>query len=126
MNESDFAAKIVTRLNESLGQLDGPIVRRLAGARARAITLAREADRPMGWEGDVLVWGRGNRAPGVSWLLIVLALLFVLTGFFYWERIQQQRGGDFAEIDAKLLADELPIDVYLDNGFDVWLRQSSE
>jgi hypothetical protein len=30
-----------------------------------------------------------------------------------------------AEVDAGLLTDELPINAYLDKGFDSWLKRSS-
>ena len=30
---------------------------------------------------------------------------------------------EFADIDSQLLADDLPIDAYLDKGFDAWLKK---
>jgi hypothetical protein len=34
-------------------------------------------------------------------------------------------GPDIAEIDAALLTDELPINAFLDQGFDSWLKRGS-
>ena len=37
---------------------------------------------------------------------------------------QQERIADLAEIDAAVLSDELPLDAYLDHGFNAYLSQS--
>jgi len=41
----------------------------------------------------------------------------------YWQ--QNQRSAEIEEIDAQLLTDDLPIDAYLDRGFQNWLKQRS-
>ena len=38
---------------------------------------------------------------------------------------QEQRAADVEELDAQLLADDLPIDAYLDRGFETWLKKVS-
>ena len=40
------------------------------------------------------------------------------------ERRQQVR--EFEELDAQILTSDLPIDAYLDRGFQHWLKTSSE
>ena len=57
--------------------------------------------------------GRGRRA---RWSL--------LAGFAYWQ-VTGPASNDFAEIDVGLLTDELPLNAYLDKGFDSWLKRSS-
>jgi hypothetical protein len=52
--------------------------------------------------------------------LLVLGML----GATYWQIAMQ--GNDNAEIDASLLSGELPIDAYLDSGFEAWLKRSSQ
>jgi hypothetical protein len=53
----------------------------------------------------------------------VLFLIFGMIGISYWNSTQQ--AADIEEIDAALLTSELPIDAYLDKGFDAWLKRSS-
>jgi hypothetical protein len=40
---------------------------------------------------------------------------------YSWE--QNRRAAEVEEIDAQLLTDDLPIDAYLDRGFQNWLRK---
>jgi hypothetical protein len=47
-----------------------------------------------------------------------------MLGATYWQIAIQ--GNDNAEIDASLLSGELPIDAYLDSGFEAWLKRSSQ
>jgi hypothetical protein len=39
----------------------------------------------------------------------------------HWQ--QTQRLAEIEEIDAELLTDDLPIDAYLDRGFEAWLKK---
>jgi uncharacterized protein DUF3619 len=50
-------------------------------------------------------------------VLLIAALGF---GFQQWRAAQQVR--EFEELDLHLLASDLPIDAYLDRGFQNWLR----
>jgi hypothetical protein len=54
----------------------------------------------------------------IGMLLIVGGLI----AFQTWQTAQQQR--DIEETDAALLTSELPIEAYLDRGFQNWLKQS--
>ena len=56
-------------------------------------------------------------------LLPLIALLLALAGTAYWQILQQDDNND--EIDSLLLSDDLPINAYLDKGFDAWLKRSS-
>ena len=38
---------------------------------------------------------------------------------------QAQRAAEVEELDALLLTDDLPIDAYLDRGFEAWLKKVS-
>jgi hypothetical protein len=42
----------------------------------------------------------------------------------YWYQLQQRE--EVLEIDAAVLLGELPLDAYLDKGFGVWLKNSSD
>ena len=50
-------------------------------------------------------------------MLLIAALGF---GYQQWQALQQVR--EFEELDLQLLASDLPIDAYLDRGFQNWLR----
>ncbi|MBU1980533.1 MAG: DUF3619 family protein, partial [Gammaproteobacteria bacterium] len=79
-----------------------------------------------------LAWGHsgnggnhhhGSHSPFRTWLplvVLVLGLMFVT----YWQTNQQP--SDIAEIDAHLLASDLPLHAFIDNGFDTWLEGSSQ
>jgi hypothetical protein len=40
----------------------------------------------------------------------------------YWQSVASN--GDLADVEIALLTDELPINAYLDKGFDSWLKRS--
>jgi hypothetical protein len=45
-------------------------------------------------------------------------------GWQQWKAVQQVR--EFEELDAQILSSDLPIDAYLDRGFQNWLKTSFE
>jgi len=55
--------------------------------------------------------------------LPALLLVIGLFGIYGWQ--QKQKVADRAELDAMLLSDDLPIDAYLDKGFQAWLKKQS-
>jgi hypothetical protein len=121
MNEPEFGNKIRHLLNQG-AQLDPRAAERLRAARELA--LARRKAEPataLAWAGGVL--GRLGGLGGLSLrLLLPVALLGIaLTAIYGWQ--QNQKVAEFVDIDSQLLADDLPIDAYLDKGFDAWLKQ---
>ena len=54
-------------------------------------------------------------------VLLPLALLVGGGAIYTWQ--QNQRAAEIEEIDAQLLTDDLPIDAYLDRGFQNWLKK---
>ncbi|KAB0630750.1 DUF3619 family protein, partial [Burkholderia territorii] len=52
-----------------------------------------------------------------------LALLLAgLVGIAYWE--DMQRTAELADIDAAMLSDDLPLNAYLDHGFNAYLSHA--
>jgi hypothetical protein len=97
------------------------IAARLAQAREQA--LARQRPEPA----PVLAWA-DNVVGDVGWgglalrILLPLALLVGAGSAIYtWQ--QNQRAAELEEIDSLLLTDDLPIDAYLDRGFQNWLKK---
>ena len=122
MNEEiKFAGKIRQALNES-SRVDARIARRLSEARERAV-LARRPERE-----PALAWAGGGGFGGLGGfsLRVVLPVLLLVAGLlaiYTWQ--EEQRAADIEELDAMLLTSELPIDAYLDRGFEAWLKKVS-
>ena len=128
MNQHDeeVAAKIVRHLNRGTDQLDRTTQDRLLAARKVALSHHREKPVPawsMAWAGNVLSRFTEHRVFGVRYLLPAAVLVLGLIGIVYWENMPVSN--DIAEIDVGLLTDDLPINAYLDRGFDSWLKRSS-
>jgi hypothetical protein len=127
MNEIKFANKIRQALNEG-SRVDAHVAERLRVARERALEARRPEratalDRVRGGAAS-LVGGFGGIG-GFSLRLVLPTLLLVagLVTIYSWQ--QEQRAADVEELDAQLLTDDLPIDAYLDKGFEAWLKKVS-
>ncbi len=125
MNEQQFGYRVRQTLNRGLS-LEAGSLERLAAARERALARQR-ATAPaswLAWAGEV---GGAFSSPKFLVSRLVLPGLVLALGLFivnYWH--QAQLAQENAEIDAQVLTGDLPIDAYLDKGFDAWLRRSSE
>lgn len=127
MNEADLARKIAQHLDSGLEQLTGGTLSRLQGARQKALAAYHPKPRTLfglAWAGH----GGGEKSGGFqplyrAWVPLT-ALIFSLLLVNYWQNYYQV--GDQMEIDALLLAEDLPVDAYLDNGFDTWLEDTAQ
>jgi hypothetical protein len=121
--EHEFANAIIRHLDYGVAQLDAGTRERLAGARA--IALARYREQPAGpvWLGSALALVGGPRWMGARQLAAISALVLALVGVAYWQSTAPLN--ELAELDTGLLTDELPVNAYLDKGFDSWLKRSS-
>jgi hypothetical protein len=72
------------------------------------------------WADNVLGNG-GWGSVSARVLLPAAALIVALAGIYSWQ--EKQRLAEIVEIDAQLLTDDLPIDAYLDRGFQNWLKK---
>jgi len=133
MNELKFANKIRQALNEG-ARLEGPagaiVAERLRAARERALAAHRPAREPaLAWmrasaSGGSLTGGFGSIG-GFSLRVLLPTLLLVVGLVAIYNGQQEQRAADVEELDAQLLTDDLPIDAYLDRGFEAWLKKTS-
>ena len=117
--ERQFGYRIRQILNQGTHEVKPGISQRLAAARQRA--LERHAAVP------ALAWA-DNVTGSIGWaglavrVLVPLAMLVAFAGAAYtWQ--QNQREAEIEEVDALLLTDDLPIDAYLDRGFQNWLKK---
>jgi hypothetical protein len=120
MNEMHFGNKIRQVLNQGL-RLNARQAERLHAARERALAARRpEPVGALAWADNVL--GGFGGWSGLSFRLVVplAALVVSVAALYTWQ--QNRVIADFAEIDSMLLTDDLPIDAYLDRGFQNWLK----
>lgn len=131
MNEIKFAHKIRQALNEG-SRLDGKsgahIAERLRAAREQALAMRRlEREPALAWARSTavgVIGGFGGFGGFSLRALLPTALLVAgLIAIYSWQ--QDQRAADIEELDAQLLTDVLPIDAYLDRGFETWLKKVS-
>ncbi|MCA8317822.1 DUF3619 family protein [Burkholderia multivorans] len=132
--ELEFALKVRRALDERAAALPGTTTERLAAARRAA--LARK--KPEAATAPVFVPAfagaagahapvRANR-PQASFVRRLLRawplalLLAGLVGIAYWE--DMQRTAELADIDAAMLSDDLPLNAYLDHGFNAYLSHA--
>ena len=129
MNEElRFANKLRQALSES-ARLEGPrgiaIAERLRAARERALAQRRTVREPAFALARVATSGVIGGFGGFSLRLLLPTALLVagLLSIYSWQ--QDQRAADVEELDAQLLTDDLPLDAYLDRGFEAWLKKVS-
>jgi hypothetical protein len=130
-HDDDFAKKITTYLNRGAADLKAGTAYRLQLARAEA--LARLADPQRAAElrvagasaGGGSGTAGGERSFWASGRLWIGIALIAAAGFGYQQWQAHQQLNDIEETDAAILSSELPIDAYLDQGFQNWLKHAS-
>jgi hypothetical protein len=124
----DFAKKITAYLDIGSANLKAGTAYRLQNARAEALarlTDPKRASQPglvpalAGSGSGTIGSGRGIRSGARLWLGIALIVAAGI-GYHQWQAWQQLR--DIEETDAAILSSDLPIDAYLDRGFQNWLK----
>ena len=124
MNEREIAKKLTGYLDQGITGLKPGIAYRLQRARQEALARAAEpqrvADLAFAGAGGGTFGGRRNLLTDVRIWIGVLVLVGGVLYFQYWQSMQQVR--EIADTDAALLSSELPIEAYLDRGFQNWLH----
>jgi len=141
--ENEFALKVVRALDENTSNIPAAAVDRLREARRSAIarkkpekvavTMTAPAFTPaLAGAGATLTTGDAGddhrpkgllaRLGGLGLAWPLAALVIGLAGIAYWE--DQQRKAELADIDAAMMSDSLPIDAYLDHGFNAYLTRN--
>ena len=129
--ESEIAKKIATYLDTGTAQLKAGTAYRLQLARAAALARLGETVNVPGLQmAHALASSGGDsgRRPGATrlrlWLGVAVFVAVAALGWQQWRAVQQVR--EFEELDAQILSSDLPIDAYLDRGFQNWLKASFE
>jgi hypothetical protein len=120
MNEQQFGNKVRHLLNQGL-ELDPGKRERLRAARQQALERQRPEPVPaLRWADNVLGTFDGWRGLSARVLVPLAVLVLAVTGIYTWQ--EKRRVAELVEIDSQLLTDDLPIDAYLDRGFQNWLK----
>jgi hypothetical protein len=134
--ELEFARQLRRALDETTASLPPATVDRLAAARRAALSRKKPeavsapvfvpafAGMPAGMTGlPQAGLEPRRRSPlrrfALAWPLV--ALVVSLIGIAYWE--DHQRTAELADIDAAMLSDDLPLNAYLDHGFNAYLSR---
>jgi cytochrome c-type biogenesis protein CcmH/NrfG len=124
MNEQQIAHRIKQHLNRGL-DLDADKLARLKAAREQAVARQRVESRApvLAWADNVV--GKWGGPPSfIPRILLPMAVLILgLIAINQWQ--ESQVAAEIEEIDAAVLTEDLPLDAYLDKGFDAWLKPSS-
>jgi len=124
MNEQQTAYRIKQLLNRGL-DLDAGKLARLKTARERALARQRiEAPVFVLALADNVLGRLGGASSLIPRMLLPMAVLILgLIAVNQWQ--ESQVAAEIEEIDAAVLTGDLPLDAYLDKGFDAWLKRSS-
>jgi hypothetical protein len=130
ISEQELGRRVRTYLDRGVEDLRPGVAYRLQAARDRALqrlaagepatAVSAHADGTATWFGGT---GLGFLRSARFWLAVAVLLVGLATGK-YWQDVQVVR--ELEEIDAALLSGDLPIDAFIDKGFQNWLRRGDQ
>lgn len=122
--EDELATRIARLLDEGDQEITLQQSERLAQARRLAVSRLQTTEQPALVPAFADRFSRFTEQSvlGVRYLIPFAALLLGLLGVVYVNT--STVSSEIADIDAGLLTDELPLNAYLDQGFDSWLKRS--
>jgi hypothetical protein len=131
-HETEIANKITTYLDRGTADLKAGTVYRLQQARAAALARLADPQTEVGVQmAHALAAGTGtlggHHAMRVNlrvWLGVAAFVAVAGFGWQQWQAFQQVK--EFEELDTQILSSDLPIDAYLDRGFQNWIKASFE
>ena len=125
MNEREIAKKIAGYLDRGTAELKAGTAYKLQLARQEALARLSEPRRVpqlvLAGAGGGTLGGRRFFADVRIWVGVLVVVAGILS-IQYWQSVQQAR--DIEETDAAILSSELPLEAYLDGGFQAWLKRS--
>ncbi|MDR2240635.1 MAG: DUF3619 family protein [Zoogloeaceae bacterium] len=118
--ERELAHKIRHYLNLGADEVDRGTADRLFAARRSALARQKTANAQR------TLAGIGHIAaeavlPRVKALIAIAGLITGVVGVSLWN--DAEKTAELEEIDIALLADDLPINAYLDKGFQTWISE---
>lgn len=123
MNELQFPYKVKHYLDLGAEELDFETAKKLHAAREKALSHVAVRSSRLGLAGFGHV-SLDSLWPAVRSVVALMVLALGIAGVTYWNALEE--AAETEEVDTALLADDLPIDAYLDRGFDAWLKRTSQ
>lgn len=124
MNERDIARKITQHLNYGANQLDRSVLERLQSARKQALATHTQSQQVLGMAmagaGEDHSGHHGHGHFSIRFWVSLAVLLLGLLAVYNWQDIN---GDEPDDVDATMLAEDLPVHAYLDSDFASWLEQ---
>jgi hypothetical protein len=128
--DDTFERKIVGALDAGAAGLRAGTAYRLQQARAAALARLAEPERAKAMRFTPALAGAGGQIGAPSggrsvfarpsfWIGLVM-IVALAVGYEQWTAWQQL--SELADVDAAILTSDLPIDAYLDRGFQNWLK----
>jgi Protein of unknown function (DUF3619) len=127
--QARFALRLASRLSENADRVPHDIAERLRVAREQAVQRARQLRLAAPATAASMQVSQGSITLGqpTSWwlrLASVSPLVLLVLGLVFIQHLHDQADiHAAAEVDAALLADDLPPEAYGDPGFVVFLKQ---
>jgi hypothetical protein len=124
-DHDEFAKKITGYLDAGATGLRAGTAYKLQQARAKALARLAEPARATESRLAHALAGGGSQGTGGglrrgAWLgLGILLIAAGAFGYQQWQLYQQTR--EIEELDMQILSSDLPIDAYVDRGFQTWL-----
>jgi hypothetical protein len=124
--EARFALRVAARLNERAEDVGADLSERLRISREQALLRARSARAATAPEAKVGITAAGAALLGGRWWIklgSVVPLVALLVGLVWIQQVHMdEQISVAAEIDAALLADDVPPKAYSDPGFVEFLK----
>ncbi len=118
-DEQRLGRRVGHLLSESAAQLDAPVLARLREARLAAVKMRKRSRFDL--LPHRLDWGMIQSVVRPALTALLVLGVFAAGDYLNTERTLAHRSED----ETALLADDLPIDAYLDQGFRAWLQDDS-
>jgi hypothetical protein len=120
--DREFAYKIRHHLNQGVEGIDRTTADKLFEARRNALAHQRTAGAQLSLAGVGHI-AADKLLPHARALIAVIGLVIGVVAVSTWNDLE--KAAELEEIDSALLADDLPINAYLDKGFQAWLSEHS-
>jgi hypothetical protein len=128
MNELHIARKVRQALDVATETIPARQLDLLYAARHKALRVQKQPalQFSMAWVGAVAGRATNIYTVGRMWLPLAALLVGLVTIVQLHNAEPTLSVAEAEEIDSAVLSSELPINAYLDRGFDAWLKRSSE